>query len=325
MDDGSPFAEEQGQAAGTGMELAVPVTQDSGTTPEKGKRKRTVTAARLAAKTAKRNPVPADVHEEGHNAKEPDQHPKVGAAAERFGTYHKKGTGWYWDIPEEAEDEEVLEEALRPHRGKQAYLAMLNNDNHVSVIHSLCRLKTELRPKNPVKGKIAAFVGEVRPGGNTPNLVVFDEESEIFASNLYPKVRFSLVTQYHAEGQKYLPKADNMSDDPNDADDVRQLRRIMPIPTHWVPIFMDGPSADVAIGRLTALVQQAEQEQLDDYAPFIYMLTTASCALQEDTNVSIMAIEASKLNYRVGLLWQIRMTREGSRGRNQCFFPVHIF
>jgi hypothetical protein len=97
-----------------------------------------------------------------------------------------------------------------------------------------------------------------------------------------------------------------MSDDPKNADDVRQLRRIMPIPTHWVPIFMDGPSADVAIGRLTALVQQAEQEQLDDYAPFIYMLTTASCVLQEDTNVSIMAIEASKLDYRT----QVRATAE---------------
>ena len=105
-------------------------------------------------------------------------------------------------------------------------------------------MKTELRPKNPVKGKIAAFAGKVRPGGNTPNLVVFDEESEIFASDLYPKVRFGLVTQYHAKGQQYLPKADDMSDEPDDADDVRKLRGIMPIPTHWVPIFMDGPSAD---------------------------------------------------------------------------------
>ena len=119
---------------------------------------------------------------------------------------------------------------------------MLNNDNHVSVIHSLCRLKTELRPKNPVKGKIAAFVGEVRPGGNTPNLVVFDEESEIFASDLYPKVRFSLVTQYHARGKQYLPRAYDMSDDPDNADDVRQLRRIMPIPTHWVPSSWTAPA-----------------------------------------------------------------------------------
>jgi N-acetylglucosamine-6-phosphate deacetylase len=120
-------------------------------------------------------------------------------AAERFGMYHKKGTGRYWDIPEEAKDKEVLEEALRPPGGKQAYLAMLNKDTHVSVIHSLCRLKTELRPKNPVKGKVAAFVNEVRPGGNTPNLVVFDKEAKIFASDLYPKVRFGKVAQYRAQ------------------------------------------------------------------------------------------------------------------------------
>ena len=31
LDDGLPFAEEQGQEAGTGMELAVAVTQASGT------------------------------------------------------------------------------------------------------------------------------------------------------------------------------------------------------------------------------------------------------------------------------------------------------
>jgi hypothetical protein len=106
MDDGLPFAEEQGQAEKTGMELAAPVTQASGTTPEKGKRKRTVTAKRLAAKTAKRDqrdsPVPADMQEEGHYAKKPDQQPKLGVAAERFGMYHKKGKGGYWDIPKEA-------------------------------------------------------------------------------------------------------------------------------------------------------------------------------------------------------------------------------
>ena len=53
MNDGSPFAEEQGQEAGTGTELAVAVTQASGTTPERGKHKRIVTAARVAVKTAK--------------------------------------------------------------------------------------------------------------------------------------------------------------------------------------------------------------------------------------------------------------------------------
>ena len=79
---------------------------------------------------------------------------------------------------------QVLQEALRTQQGKEAYLAILNNNNQVSVIHSLCRLKEELRPSNPVKGKIAAFVGEVRPGAATPNVVVFAKEAEIITSDL---------------------------------------------------------------------------------------------------------------------------------------------
>ena len=184
---------------------------------------------------------------------------------------------------------------------------MLNNDSHVSVIHSLCRLTPELRPSNPVKGKIVAFVGKVRPGASTPNMVVFAEEAEIFASDLYPKVRFGSVTRYHAGAQQYLPKAAEMSDDPEDVDVTRQIRRIMPIPTQWVPVFMDGPSVEDAIGRLNVLVNnEATQQQLVDYAPFIYMMTTASCALEDDSNLSAMAIEASKLDYRA----QVRVTAE---------------
>jgi hypothetical protein len=81
----------------------------------------------------------------------------------------------------------------------------------------------------------------------------------------------------------------------------------MPIPTQWVPVFMDGPSVEDAIGRLNVLVNnKATQEQLDDYAPFIYMMTTASCALKEDSNLSVMAIEASKLDYQT----QVRATAE---------------
>jgi hypothetical protein len=116
MDDGLPFAEEQGQEAGTGTELAVAVTQASGTTPEKGKRKRTVTAARVAVKTAKQDQRDSPVPTTSRAAKEPNQHPNLGAAAKRFGMYHKKGAGRYWDIPEEAKDKGVLEEALRPQK-----------------------------------------------------------------------------------------------------------------------------------------------------------------------------------------------------------------
>ena len=90
-----------------------------------------------------------------------------------------------------------------------------------------------------------------------------------------------------------------MSNDPEDMDDTRQIMQIMPTPTQWVPVFMDSPSVEDAIGRLNVLVNnEATQQQLVDYAPFIYMMTTALCALKEDSNLSAMAIEASKLDYR---------------------------
>ncbi len=50
---------------------------------------------------------------------------------------------------------------------------VLNDDNHVSVMHSLTRLNTKLRTSNPVLGKITDFVGDTWPEDTTPNVVFF--------------------------------------------------------------------------------------------------------------------------------------------------------
>ena len=108
--------------------------------PNKKKRKRVATAARVAVKAKKR-----------------DQR----TAAARFEKYEEKKPRNYWDISNKARPRDVLEEALQPQRQEEAYITVLNEDNRVSVLHSLVRLGSELRPSNPVKGKVAAFVGEV--------------------------------------------------------------------------------------------------------------------------------------------------------------------
>ena len=74
-------------------------------------------------------------------------------------------------------------------------------------------------------------MGKVQPGLSTPNLVVFDEESALFASNHYPQVRFAEVTQYYKERQDCLPEAAEMRGDDPDNKEVHKIRRIMPIPT----------------------------------------------------------------------------------------------
>ena len=81
---------------------------------------------------------------------------------------------------------------------------MLNKDNHVLVVHSLVRLELELRPSNPVKGQVAAFVGKVLPGSATPNLVVFEGEAELFSPSVFPRVKFELVVDHHKVREKFL-------------------------------------------------------------------------------------------------------------------------
>ena len=110
-------------------------------------------------------------------------------------------------------------------------------------------------------------------------------------------VRFGSVAQYHTGQQEYLLEAAKMSDDPEDRE-AWQIRQIMPIPTKWVPIFMDNPSFEVSIPLVNYLVNSVVQEQLDDYAPFIYMMATTSCALHSNSDTSAMAIEASRLIYK---------------------------
>jgi hypothetical protein len=210
MGGGLTFAGEQGQRAGQGgrkvkiYDLRKELVGTSGAAattvvvvpkvPDKKKRKRVATAARIAVKAKKR-----------------DQ----GTVAARFEMYEKKKPRNYWEISDEARPNDVLKESLQPQRQEEAYITVLNEDNHVSVLHSLVRLGSELRPSNPVKGKVAAFVGEVRPGAATPNLVVFEEESEVFASAVFPMINVGSVVEYYKEPKKYLPGVAKMiNEDP---------------------------------------------------------------------------------------------------------------
>ena len=111
--------------------------------PEKKKRKRVVTAAHTAVKARKQ------------------AQSKAPTATARFEKYEEEQPGNYWRIPNKARQKDVLEGALQPQRQEEAYLTVLNEDSHVLVVHSLVRLESELRPSNPVKGKVAAFVEEV--------------------------------------------------------------------------------------------------------------------------------------------------------------------
>ena len=295
--DGLPFAGEQGQrqvkiydlrkepvikirdmrkeptkASGAAATTVVVVPE----VPDKKKRKRVATAARVAVKAKKR-----------------DQR----TAAARFEKYEEEKPRKYWDISDRARPRDLLEEALQPKRQKEAYITVLNEDNHVSVLHSLVRLEVELRPSGPVKGKIAAFVGEVRPGSATPNLVVFEEESEIFASAVFPMVNVWSVVEHYQKEKEYFPSVVDMISEDNEEQEA-QIRHCAPIPSKWVPLFLDEPSLRIAVARLGTLVDGLTKAEVDHYAPFIGMLATAACARDNISSISTAAIDVSKLIYK---------------------------
>ena len=80
-----------------------------------------------------------------------------------------------------------------------------------------------------------------------------------------------------------------------DETEMRSIQRITPIPTKWVPVFMDSPSFKVAVKHLNHLVNTSLQQQLLDYQEFIFMVATAACARSGNSNVSTLAIAASRL------------------------------
>jgi hypothetical protein len=202
MEDDLPFAEGQGQTAGPGtrrpkiydLRKETTRTTEAAATavvvvPEKKKRKRVATVAHVAVKVKKRAQPKA---------------PEPSTATARFERYQEEQPGNYWRIPNEARQKDVLKVALQPQQQEEAYLTVLNKDNHVSVVHSLVRLESELRPSYPVKGKVAAFVGEVRLGLATPNLVVFEGEAEMFSLAVFPRVKFASVVDYHEVQEKVI-------------------------------------------------------------------------------------------------------------------------
>ncbi len=72
----------------------------------------------------------------------------------------------------------ALESALDPDASKtRAYIAVLaENDRGFTLLYNLQRADRELRPGNPIKSRVVAFGGEVRPDDDTPDVFVLEED-----------------------------------------------------------------------------------------------------------------------------------------------------
>jgi hypothetical protein len=71
---------------------------------------------------------------------------------------------------------------------ERAYLVVMGGDRYFTLIHHLTIMDAELRPKDPVKGKLTAFEAEMRDQGPPPRLVVFDGPAKDLFEVLRPQI-----------------------------------------------------------------------------------------------------------------------------------------
>ena len=282
-----PSVSKKGKTQGGTIEADHLGTTALVVTPKKRKRK--ATAAREKVKEGNRHrKEQVKVGSQGTIPKLPDYE----TAMDRFKRYAGDNPTHLWVIDEQEEGEDVLAAALDPRMSETAYLVVLNDDNHFSVVHSLVHLETELRSSNPVEGKIAGFVGNTRPGDTTPNVVVFDDEEALFSQHSYPIVSWTETMEHYAQPEyDYLP----WSGDPGRSKGNR--RRMMPIPPELVPVLLEGPVFEVAIQRVNEWVLSTTPRRAGECETLIHTMATAMGTTKKYSNISALTTVATKLVY----------------------------
>jgi hypothetical protein len=147
--------------------VSLPVPPPAVLTPKKSKQKRAATAGRKNVKDQKKKAklkmatqakAALQITEREADASLTLSQ-KYKTAMDCFERYGHNDPEHLWIINEQEVGEEVLAEALNPQQIEEAYIFVLNDDNHFLVLHTLTQLNIELRLSNPIERKIAGFVG----------------------------------------------------------------------------------------------------------------------------------------------------------------------
>jgi hypothetical protein len=120
-------------------------------------------------------------------------------AMDRFKRYGHDNPVYRWIIDEQEAEEKVLTEALNTQQIEEAYIVVLNDNNHFSVVHTLTQLDTSLRLSNTVMGKIAGFVRNTQTGDTTLNLVVYGKEDTMFSQHSYPRIKWKEIMKHYSQ------------------------------------------------------------------------------------------------------------------------------
>jgi hypothetical protein len=160
---------------------------------------------------------------------------------------------------------------------ERAYLVVMWGDWYFTLIHHLTIMDAELRPKDPVKGKLVAFEAETRDQGAPPWLMVFDGPTKDLFEVLRPQI-----------GSQRMADTTNARVGPGDkrflgirapigasADRSVVMTCLIPIPMAWAAYFLDSPDFGVAVRRLDSLVKAIPRLERVQFSPIMDLLLLA--------------------------------------------------
>jgi hypothetical protein len=160
---------------------------------------------------------------------------------------------------------------------RRAYLVVMKEDRYFTLIHHLTMLDVELRPQDPIKGRLVAFEADVLYDVFPPRLVVLDARPRDMFKVLRP-VLGSLNTVNGAYAQagpgdrKFLGV--RLPED-GGGDNPAATTRLIPIPMAWGAYFLDSPTFGVAVRRMHRLLDAIPRLEQIQFAPILDSLLLA--------------------------------------------------
>lgn len=177
---------------------------------------------------------------------------------------------------------------------ERAYLVVMKGDRFVTLIHHLTIMDVELRPRDPIKGKLVAFEADMREDNNPPRLVVFDGPPEDLFGVLRPNLgsrRMADTTYAQAgPGDKRFLGVRDIND--TSVDRPVATTRLIPIPMAWGAFFLDNPDFGVAVRRLDRLVDAIPRLERVQFAPIKDSLLLACYGDRVDDKVAYSCLSS---------------------------------
>ena len=175
-----------------------------------------------------------------------------------------------------------------------AYLVVLNEDQHFTLLRQVVVANEEYTPTHPMQGRLMALANlGPNPGEDAPPLVVFVEEDP-WSHVEVPEVDVENVLDHYADDEcEEMPEAIEMVAEEDDTEAKRwcKVHRRIWVPSQWGEKLSFNPF-DMAMPLLEELASEVDAAHMPNYLALCAWVATACCCANKGTDTSILAVKA---------------------------------